>query len=484
MYVAPPNRSSAQSHTSRNHELLIRLKPLLVLLYCMPEHDRRLGLLGAAVHLCVRGECHPAGNHTRGRGTAEKGSAIHSLLRRSLRRYSDGVPCVALSDVLGWWCVRTCTHVQTSDSARIFRAVARIEDFRTRGDMLREPGVMEEVIDEGWLHAIMHSGDESEHTGGNKVPDLGVFEQLSANALPEPSEHEDGEEDNHAPNCPLNSESPQELHRPRECQAQQSKKRRCNWTSELHSVFEAAVRRAGPRATPTTIRAAMDVESLNLGFELTVGMVKSHLQKYKLECQCANPSPLIPSVYKRSSDASTLREGSPAVESHSQERTQPIPEATGPSSRATLAAPFQPPPPLDTSQPQAILVTMLDAPKAMGVLVRTFTGYCLKVEYEHCTNTLVLTATPPPPKPPEVDSHAFGLSALLLLRDAQLTTDGVNELALGFSRRCLLPYAPSSPVVDDWPVQLVSTGEGDKTVCLQIEKASGRVSSSSALIIC
>ena len=152
--------------------------------------------------------------------------------------------------------------------------------------------------------------------------------------------------------------------------------------------------------------------------------------------------------------------------------------------RAVLAPPASPGLAHPSVQPEAILVSMLDAPRAIGVLVRTFTGYALAVQYDQGSNTLVLTATPPAPKLAHAGAHAFGITALELLRDAQVDAAALDELGLAFTRRCALPCAPASPVVGDWPVQVVSTGAGDKTVCLQIEKAGARARSASAIIIC
>ncbi|KAJ1636216.1 hypothetical protein T492DRAFT_960407 [Pavlovales sp. CCMP2436] len=247
-----------------------------------------------------------------------------------------------------------------------------------------------------------------------------------------------------------------------------------------------AVRTAGPRATPTTVHAVLDTASLTLDFELTVGMVKSHLQKYKLDCQCYAPGPLIDPIYKHHSAPS---------DSHSDPGDTPgtmptalvaalVPSASAPvpfSAAATPAPPQPSPLPAEGKKPEAILVSMLDAPLAMGVLVRTFTGYTLSYAYEAETNTLVLTASPPL-RQPKLDAHAFGLTTLSLLREAQLSEADMNELALAFTRRCVLPHTPASTVADEWPAQLVSTGEGDKTVCVQIEKSSAPARAGSTLI--
>lgn len=344
---------------------------------------------------------------------------------------------------------------------------------------------MDDVLDDGWLHAIIHAEEAGAQHAEVEACVAGMHEPCK--------QQDDDAADQHAPHCPLNRDSPHELHRPRECQAQHSKKRRCNWTSDLHSAFEEAVRRAGARATPTTIWSAMDVSSLNLDFELTVGMVKSHLQKYKLECQCLSSSPLISAIYKqctnaeplgkRSPDGLAAHDGSSAVESRSQDEPQPGGEA-GRSRGSALAPMAAPRPAGPAAQPAAILVTMLDAPRAMGLLVRTFAGYALSVHYELQTNTLVLTATPPAPPQAAADANVFGLTSLSLLREAQLSAGGNDELRMAFTRRCPLPHAPASLVVEHWPVQLLSTSAGDKTVCLQIEKASGRTGPASAVIIC
>lgn len=336
-------------------------------------------------------------------------------------------------------------------------------------------------IDIGWLSAIIED-DGSQNPNAAQMHVQAQHQRPARAAAPmvhRPAAYmgDDSAEDvsdEHTPMCPMRGDQPQTYYRLRDCQAQQSKKRRCQWTADLHSVFETAVRNVGSRATPTTVHAAMDVDSLNLDFDLTVGMVKSHLQKYKLDCQCSNPGPLIPPIYKMQPSAAVRPPQALTAPVLAEVGYHAVPAQMGlrrinssaydPMHPSALAA-------AASSQPhcKAILVTLLDAPYAMGVLVRTFTGYALSYEYEAETNTLVLTATPP--EQMRIDAHAFGLTSLSLLREARVSEVGINELALEFTRRCVLPFAPASRSKDDWMAQLVSTGHGDKTVCLQIEKA-------------
>jgi SHAQKYF class myb-like DNA-binding protein len=334
-------------------------------------------------------------------------------------------------------------------------------------------------IDITWLSAIIED-DVNQHALAaqtyNQTRNLSLAPAAGAEALFAPGctaddSAEDASEE-HLPMCPLRGDQSQALYRLRDCQTQQSKKRRCQWTADLHAVFESAVRSVGARATPTTVHAAMHVDLLDLDFELTVGMVKSHLQKYKLDCQCTAPGPLIPPIYKIQPSARPPAPTAPAI-SELGYHPAPVPAGLRRTNSISLepahtsAHPSSLPPP----HSKAILITLLDAPRAMGLLVRTFTGYALSYEYEAETNTLVLTATPP--EQMRIDAQAFGLTTLSLLREAQVSDNGVNELALEFTRRCVLPFTPASRSKDDWAAQLVSTGHGDKTVCLQIEKASG-----------
>lgn len=159
--------------------------------------------------------------------------------------------------------------------------------------------LLERDIDITWLSAIIE--DDGSHHPHAPPPSLNPAAQHSIPARAAGASADDSADDaseEHTPMCPLRGDQPQAFYRLRDCQAQQSKKRRCQWTADLHAVFEAAVRHVGARATPTTVHAAMNVDSLRLDFELTVGMVKSHLQKYKLDCQCSAPGPLIPPIYK------------------------------------------------------------------------------------------------------------------------------------------------------------------------------------------
>mmetsp|Transcript_22331 Transcript_22331/g.60351 ORF Transcript_22331/g.60351 Transcript_22331/m.60351 type:complete len:98 (+) Transcript_22331:2-295(+) len=84
----------------------------------------------------------------------------------------------------------------------------------------------------------------------------------------------------------------------------------------------------------------------------------------------------------------------------------------------------------------------------------------------------MLKALPPKKGKPGLDLSALeGLPKLTLLRDAQVHEQTVDELSMVFERKCVLPHMPHSLNVEHWEAQLVSTGDGDKTVCLQIEKA-------------
>mmetsp|Transcript_21556 Transcript_21556/g.55470 ORF Transcript_21556/g.55470 Transcript_21556/m.55470 type:complete len:260 (-) Transcript_21556:579-1358(-) len=234
-----------------------------------------------------------------------------------------------------------------------------------------------------------------------------------------------------------------------DCDAR-SRKRRCQWTSELHAAFEDAMRKAGPRPTPTSVHAALDVSHLNLDFEVTVAMVKSHLQKYKLDRMCAGqiavaPSP--PSPKLRDAEGGLLsRRNSDAAAGRTSVEKRP--------------------------RGEPILVTMLDAQAAMGVLVRTFTGYALSFDFEADTNTLVLKASPPGTCS-EDHAAVFGLKTLPLLADAKVSAAGIDELGLDFTRRCALSCTPASDKVSDWTAQIVSTGSGDKTVLIMIPKKDG-----------
>ena len=68
-----------------------------------------------------------------------------------------------------------------------------------------------------------------------------------------------------------------------ELQSDAGQKRRCVWTEELHSRFEAAVESLGlDNAKPMAILDHMGVKGL------TKANIKSHLQKYRLKVQAAN----------------------------------------------------------------------------------------------------------------------------------------------------------------------------------------------------
>jgi len=210
------------------------------------------------------------------------------------------------------------------------------------------------------------------------------------------------------------------------------------------------MRKAGPRPTPTSVHAALDVSHLNLDFEVTVAMVKSHLQKYKLDRMCAGqiavaPSP--PSPKLRDAEGGSFSRGdSDAAAGRTSVEKRP--------------------------RGEPILVTMLDAQAAMGVLVRTFTGYALSFDFEADTNTLVLKASPPGTCS-EDHAAVFGLKTLPLLADAKVSAAGIDELGLDFTRRCALSCTPASDKVSDWTAQIVSTGSGDKTVLIMIPKKDG-----------
>lgn len=259
--------------------------------------------------------------------------------------------------------------------------------------------------------------------------------------------------------CPVHSADHVLIQRPRDCQEESqptAKKRRCQWTGELHAAFEEAVRRAGPRPTPTSVHAALNVSHLNLDFELTVGMVKSHLQKYKLDCLCAGSA----------GTAALIPAPAPAAEPpklRAAERGSSFSRAD--SERDGRCSSDK------RSRGEPILITLLDAQAAMGVLVRTIGGYALTLEFESDTNTLVLKVTPPAMCPDHLAD--FGITTLPLLADAKVSAAGIDELNYEFTRRCALSCTPASSSPSDWTQQMVSTGAGDKTVLILIPKLDG-----------
>mmetsp|Transcript_22327 Transcript_22327/g.60333 ORF Transcript_22327/g.60333 Transcript_22327/m.60333 type:complete len:345 (+) Transcript_22327:75-1109(+) len=327
---------------------------------------------------------------------------------------------------------------------------------------------------EKWLRRLVDGVDEPSSTvyedafkalglGLHGHGDLHHQHRLSSAGPSAPEQH--GEK------CPMSRE-PLVFQRPRDCQAQASKKRRCQWTSELHSVFEDAVRKAGRRPTPTAVHAAMDTTRLQLDFELTVGMVKSHLQKYKLECQCPATGMLITGPNRGESFSG------PADNSRGVLGRSPVDQMR------TLAEPHSPSHGKTDLRPEGILVNLLDAPCAMGVLIRTFPGYELSYHYEHEGNALMLKALPPKKGKPGIDLSVLeGLPKLELLREARVHEQAGDELSLAFERKCVLPHVPHSLNVEHWEAQLVSTGDGDKTVCLQIEKAKPADTGAARIII-
>lgn len=261
--------------------------------------------------------------------------------------------------------------------------------------------------------------------------------------------------------CPVHhAPLPLLIQRPSECQTQQQwKKRRCQWTPELHSVFEDAVRAVGPRPTPSTVHAAMNVPSLNLDFDLTVGMVKSHLQKYKLDCLCnqaaSKPVLVDPELCRKlRTEQAEPKASPPGV----------VPQGSG-NSPASATIPTAP----TGTTSEAIIVTIVDAPLAVGLLVRTFTGYEVTYQYEPDYNTVVLIAEPPTAIFGKTDVRSFGLGSLPLLQDG-VVVDSTDELQRAHVRRLVLPCRPRLEDSAQWTAQVVATGHGDRTVCIQIEK--------------